>query len=136
MNPLNPFGASGTGRDIIIEYNNKAVVGLTEKVIIKGPRGEKEVFARIDTGATKNSIDVRLAAELRLGPIVKAKMVNSASGSGLRPVVEAELEIANKRFMVDFTIADRSHMKYRILIGQNTLINNGFIIDPSKPEEL
>lgn len=125
----------GTRRDIVVEYKNKTVVGLTERIIVKGPGGtRKEVLARIDTGATKSSIDVRLAAELRLGPVLKTKLVKSASGTTLRPVIKATLDLANKTLTTDFTIADRSHMKYRVLIGQNILCNNGFIIDPAKGE--
>lgn len=125
----------GGRRDIVIEYNNKTVVGLTERVLVRGPGGtSKEVLARIDTGATKSSIDVRLAAELKLGPVLKTKLVKSASGTTLRPVVKATIDISNKTIPAEVTIADRSHMKYRILIGQNILCDNGFIIDPAKGE--
>lgn len=123
----------GGRRDIVVEYKNKTVVGLTERVQVRGPGGQsKEVLARIDTGATKSSIDVRLAADLKLGPVIKTKLVKSASGTTLRPVVKATIEIANKSIPAELTIADRSHMKYRILIGQNILCDNGFIIDPAK----
>lgn len=135
LDPLNPFGKAGSGKDIIISYKDKTVVGLTEPVKVFGPRGERKVLARIDTGATKSSIDVRLAADLKLGPIIKAKLVKSASGSGLRPMIQGTITIANKEITTEFTIADRSHMKYKILIGQNTMIDNGFIIDPSKKSQ-
>jgi len=125
-------GISGRGRDIIVAYKDKTVIGLTERALVIGPGGKKEVIARIDTGATKSSIDVKLAAKLKLGPVLKAKLVKSASGVTLRPMVEVDIHMANKKFKSEFTIADRSHMKYRILIGQNILSNNGFIIDPSK----
>ena len=136
LDPLNPFGKSGSGKDIIIAYKDKTVVGLTEHVTAKSPKGERKVLARIDTGATKSSIDVRLAADLKLGPIIKAKLVKSASGSSLRPVVKATIIIANKEITSEFTLADRSHMKYKMLIGQNTLIDNGFIVDPAQKAEL
>lgn len=106
-------------------------VGLTEQVIVRGPKTKKKVMARMDTGATKNSLDVTLAANLSLGPIVKATLIKSASGASLRPVVEAEIELKGKRIKGLFTLADRSHMKYKVLIGQNTL-KKGFMIDPSK----
>ena len=123
---------SSNGKDVTIRFGERTVIGLTEKVIIKSLDGkEKEVLARIDSGATKSSIDVRLAAKLSLGPILKAKVVKSASGKSLRAVVEAKVALADKSFKTDFTIADRSHMKYSVLIGQN-ILSEGFLIDPVK----
>lgn len=122
----------GDKRNIVIKYKKKTVVGLVETVNVKGPSGKKkEILARIDSGATKSSIDVRLAAELSLGPILKAKLVKSASGKSLRPIVEATILLADKEFKTDFTIADRAEMKYRVLVGQN-ILKKGFLIDPAK----
>ena len=111
--------------------NGKVVIGLAEKVSIKYDRGSKIVVAKIDTGATKSSIDTNLAAELRLGPVIKSKLVKSAHGSKLRPIIEAQIELAGKKIKSEFTLADRAHMKYRILIGQN-ILKDGFLIDPTK----
>ena len=122
----------GNKNNIVIKYKKKTVVGLVEPVKLTGPnRKTKILLARIDSGATKSSIDVRLAAKLSLGPILKAKIVKSASGKSLRPVVEAKIELADKEFKTDFTIADRTGMKYAILIGQN-ILSKGFLIDPIK----
>jgi len=109
----------------------KIVIGLAEKVNIQYSGGKKNVVAKIDTGATKSSIDTNLAAELRLGPVIKSKLVKSAHGSKLRPIIEATIELAGKRIKSEFTLADRAHMKYRILIGQN-ILKDGFLIDPTK----
>ena len=111
--------------------NGKVVIGLAEKVNIYCDGGRKNVIAKIDTGATKSSIDTNLAAELRLGPVIKSKLVKSAHGSKLRPIIEAEIELAGKKIKSEFTLADRAHMKYRILIGQN-ILKDGFLIDPTK----
>jgi hypothetical protein len=117
---------------IVIQYKKKTVVGLVEPVRVTGPTGRsREVLARIDSGATKSSIDVKLAAELSLGPILKAKMIKSASGKSLRPVVEAKVALADQEFKTELTIADRADMKYSLLIGQN-ILNKGFLIDPAK----
>jgi len=122
----------GERRNIVIKYKKKTVVGLVEPIKVTGPAGKtKEVLARIDSGATKSSIDVKLAAELSLGPILKAKLVKSASGKSLRPVVEAKIVLADKEFKTDFTIANRAEMKYSMLIGQN-ILKKGFLIDPAK----
>ena len=111
--------------------DNKIVVGLVEKVKIWNHTGKKTVIAKIDTGATKSSIDTNLAAELRLGPVIKSKLVKSAHGSKLRPIIESTIELAGKKLKSEFTLADRAHMKYRILIGQN-ILKDGFLIDPNK----
>jgi len=115
-------------------FKGKRVVGLIEEIDVIGPKKKKKVIAKIDTGATKSSVDTRLAAELGLGPVTQTKMVRSAYGSRLRPIVEAKIRLAGKILKTKLTIADRSHMKYQMLVGQNAL-DNGFLIDPSKKEK-
>ena len=109
----------------------KIVIGLVEKIRIIGRAKQKEVSAKIDTGATKSSIDKRLADELNVGPIIKSKLVKSAHGNKIRPVVEAVILLAGKTIKAEFTLADRIHMKYPALIGQN-ILKSGFLIDPNK----
>lgn len=115
-----------------LKYRDRAVLGLNERVKITGPLGdERSVNARIDTGATKSSVDVKLAAEIKLGPILKTKVVKSASGSGMRPVVRATITIQGREIESEFTIADRDSLKFKVLIGQD-ILKEGFVIDPSK----
>ena len=111
--------------------DGKIVIGLTEKVLVHNSTSKKAVKAKIDTGATKSSIDTNLAAKLRLGPVIKSKLIKSAHGSKLRPIIEATIELADKVIKSEFTLADRAHMKYSILIGQN-ILKHGYLIDPSK----
>ncbi|MEA2036786.1 MAG: RimK/LysX family protein [Nanoarchaeota archaeon] len=111
--------------------NGKTVIGLTEQVTLFTKGAKKTIMAKIDTGASKSSIDVNLASQLRLGPIIKSKLVKSASGNKLRPVIESVVELADKRIKAEFTLADRWHMKYRVLVGQN-ILKHGYLIDPSK----
>lgn len=112
------------------KYKGKTVIGLIEKIKIIHKKGKKTLLAKIDTGATKSSMDSRLAAELQLGPVIKTKLVKSAHGNKLRPVIEAEIELAGKTKKTEFTLADRIHMKYHVLIGQN-ILKHGYLIDPS-----
>lgn len=114
----------------IKKINNKIIIGLTEFVTIYGEE-KKKIRARIDTGATRSSMDTNLAKDLHLGPILRRKKIKSAHGSRLRPVIEAEIELEGKKMMTEFTLADRSHMKYKILIGQNAM-KKYFMIDPSR----
>ncbi len=108
------------------------IIGLTEKVLVYGQNKKKNVVARIDTGATKSSIDVKLAAELQLGPIYRTKLVKSTHGNTLRPVVEMNIRLSGVELRSDFTIADRTDMKYQILVGQNILKEGNFLVNPKK----
>ncbi len=108
-----------------------SVVGFTEKITVFGHIKEKTLMARIDTGAAKNSIDVKLAAELKLGPIIKTKKVRSAEGLSERPLIKVPLKICGRKFKTLFNLADRSKLKYKVLIGRNILKQN-FIVDANK----
>ncbi len=113
------------------DWKNKAIVGLTEYVTIKSSSAKKEVIARMDTGATKSSIDIGLAAELKLGPVIDSRLIKSAHGTKLRPVVEVEVLVSGREIKARFTVADRSHMRYPVLIGQN-ILKQDFLIDPNR----
>jgi hypothetical protein len=108
----------------------RAILGLREKVKIHGKKKQKTVNARIDTGATRSSIDVTLARDLQLGPIVGKKRVKSAHGTTLRPVIRAKFHIDGQDLEAEFTLAERTHMTYPVLIGQNVLKKGKFLIDP------
>ena len=108
----------------------KIIIGLTEEITIYGKR-KKKIRAKIDTGATKSSIDLNLAAQLHLGPVIRSKMVRSAHGSRLRPLIECQVKLAGKMLKTEFTLANRERMKYKVLIGQNALTKH-FLINPSK----
>lgn len=112
----------------------KVILGFIEMVTLIGARrkGEK-VRARIDTGATSSSMDISLAKQLQLGPIIRSKVVKSASGVKTRPLVRAKIRMDGLVLEEEFTLADRSHMSYPVLIGQNILRKGNFLIDPAKP---
>tara|TARA_Y100000310_G_scaffold124700_1_gene123417 strand:+ start:40866 stop:41216 length:351 start_codon:yes stop_codon:yes gene_type:complete len=115
----------------MIYMGERHILGLTEDIIVIGSE-EKMLRARIDSGATSSSIDKQLVESLNLGPVIRMKLVKSASGVGERPIIEAEVKINGSIIKDEFTIADRSHMTYQILIGQNTLKKGQFLIDPLK----
>ena len=109
----------------------KTIIGVKEKVTVIGQEKSKKVLARIDTGATKSSIDKHLAKQLGLGPVIKYKRVKTAHGIKTRGLILAKVKIASRTFKVYFTLADRKHMKYNVLIGRN-ILKRGFLIDPSR----
>lgn len=111
--------------------NDKTIIGLIETITLYGKNENVKVKARVDTGATKSSVDKTLSEKIDLGPIIGTKVVKSAHGISTRPLVEAKIKISKKNVKGDFSIADRSHMKYQVLIGQN-ILKQGFLIDPQK----
>ncbi len=113
------------------KIDGRTLIGMTEEITVCGKNGCKTAIARIDTGATKSSIDSNLAKELDLGPAIKTKLVKSAHGVKERPVISVKVQFAGKDREYQFTVADRSHMRYRILIGRN-ILRHGFLIDPAK----
>jgi len=114
------------------KVNGKILIGLTETIDIISSKGiSEDIPAKIDTGATRSSIDLKLASKLNLGPVIKSKMVKSAHGNKLRPVIEVEILIAGKKIRSEFTLADRSHMKFAVLIGVN-ILKHGFLVEPTR----
>jgi hypothetical protein len=105
----------------------KVVLGCIETVNIKG----RKFKARIDTGARTSSIDKFLAKRLSLGPVIKKTKITSSHGESLRPVIRTNIKIKDSSIKVSFNLADRSKMKYKVLIGRNVL-RNRFLIDVSK----
>ena len=111
---------------------SRPILGLTEKVTIYGAQRAEEVVARIDTGATSSSIDRSLAEKLNVVELKKSKIIKSASGINRRSVVHGKILIKGIQLDGEFTIANRSHMTYPLLIGQNFLKKGRFLIDPLK----
>ena len=105
----------------------RKVLGIVETVKIKN----REILARVDTGARRCSIDKDLAEELKLGPIIDNKKYRSAHGRSIRPVVKEEIMVKGKKMMVKINLTNRKHMKYNFLIGREAL-REDFLIDPSK----
>ena len=110
----------------------KTIIGLIEEVtILTNDNHKKKVLAKIDTGASKSSIDLNLASELKLGPVIKTKLIKSAHGVKVRPVLNVTIILHGKQMKAEFTLADRRHMNYRMLLGQN-ILKHEFLIDPNK----
>jgi len=113
------------------ELEDKTVLGLDEYVTIVDKNGnEKRFLARIDSGAESSSIDESIYDELFLGPVLGTKLIKSASGKKRRKVVKVKIKVKGKEFKEKFTIADRSNLTYKVLIGHD-ILTKGFIIDPS-----
>lgn len=109
------------------------ILGLIEQVTLLGNENKEQVLtARIDTGATSSSVDLNLAEDLNLKQTERTKVVKSASGIKKRPLVKARVKINGVIIEEEFTLADRNHMTYPLLIGQDILKKGKFLIDPLK----
>ncbi len=70
------------------------IVGFYEDVIIEG----KLVRAKVDTGASKSSIDLKLAELLKLGPVIGRTTIVNTHGRAVRPIVRAGIEMAGRNY--------------------------------------
>jgi len=111
------------------------IIGYTEEVVVAGTAGSKTVIAKSDTGATRTSIDTRLAADIGAGPIKSITRVKSGSlkGGKSRPVVDVVVGIGGTQHTVTASIEDRSHMDYSVLLGRDILEN--YQVDVSRRTE-
>ena len=110
----------------------RPIIGLDEPVVCFGEEKQRTLHARIDTGAGKSSIDIKVAERLGVGPVIKEKAIRNAHGREIRKVIQLEVELAGKRISAMFTIADRKDMRYKVLIGRNVLKKGNFLVDPTK----
>lgn len=98
-------------------------IGYTEDVLVSGTSGTERVVAKSDTGASRTSIDTRLAAEIGAGPIKSMTKVKSGSvkTGKARPVVDIVVGVGGDRHTVAASLEDRGHMEYQLLLGRDIL---------------
>jgi hypothetical protein len=114
--------------------STKKIVRLVQRVTVLGPGGEESVRAKVDTGADRTTVDRGLASRLRLVP-TGSKVTIKASAAGKkveRPLVSAGVILAGKTFKLRVGVADRSQMRYSVIIGRDILRSGYFLIDPSR----
>lgn len=102
---------------------DRRVIGYIEDVLVSGTSGTERVRSKSDTGASRTSIDTRLAAQIGAGPIKSMTKVKSGSHKGgkSRPVVDIVVGIGGDRHTVQASLEDRSHMEYQLLLGRDIL---------------
>lgn len=134
--------------------SEKLVVGQLEKVWM--PTLNLALSARIDTGAETASLDARgielferngkrwvrfeiehprkgeppLQLERKLSRMVGIVQSNSPD-SERRPVVKLAITIGNVNQTAEFTLSNRSHLDYQVLIGRN-ILQDVMVVDVSQ----
>jgi len=126
----------------MIRAEEKVTIGTIEEVILLPWRVKLPV--RIDTGAAKSSLDARElkvhedvvefklprkygGLHLRL-PIVDWRHVRTPEGLDRRPVVELEICLGSRRSRTLVNLADRSMVKYPLILGRNFL-KEDYVVD-------
>ncbi len=126
---------------VVIKNSGKMVVGELERVWIDQPG--VEIVARIDTGASSSSVHaanleeferdgdewVRFEWQLKERtitterPVVRyVRVIQQADPKGTRrPVVNMFVQMGDVKDNFDFTLADRAHLEYQIILGRNFL---------------
>lgn len=112
----------------------RRIIGVIEEVTLRGPNGDIQVRAKVDTGATRTSLDTDLARRLGLGPVERRIRTRSAAAERPeeRDVVKATLVIDSKVFETHLTVTDRKDMKYHVIVGMDVLRKSNFLISPRK----
>lgn len=112
----------------------RKVIGIIQEVVVRGPGGEIQVRAKVDTGATRTTLDTDLAKRLGLGPVLRHVRTRAAAADHpeQRDVVSAVLVIAGETFEVQVAVTDRGDMKYHMIVGMDVLRRSGFLISPRK----
>lgn len=107
----------------------------------------KDVPAKVDTGAATSSLHCRVITLENANTVSFIPMdsnntyrmktsridtVKSSNGfSEVRAFIELEIEIDGRSFYTEFSLADRSSMKYPVLLGKK-LLKNRFVVDVAR----
>lgn len=116
------------------EEGIKILKGIEEVVIYPydDAHTKKTVMARVDTGATRSSIDRKFAEELGLlnpGNILWKDNYRSAVGLQTRPIISIKYYLAGRKVKTAASVADRSKMPTPFLIGRSDMA--GFLVNPN-----
>ena len=130
---------------------NVDIIGTTQTIQIK-TEGDKDVVAKIDTGADTSSVwassifekdgalhfklfspkSVYYSGKEHVTSDYKVSFIKNSFGHGeYRYKVKLRVKINNKLYNVTFSLADRSNSMYPVLIGKRFL-KNKFVVDVSK----
>lgn len=112
-------------------------IGTREMVRVIGTPGKRaEIWAKIDTGAWRSSIDKSLARELGLlekSNILWSKTFKSTLGAERRPVINIRFYLAGRRINTVASVADRSKLRRLLIVGRRDL--GGFLVKAGSTEK-
>jgi len=123
---------AGRYADRVMAEEGVKIINAVEEVKVRAADGKRiPALARVDTGAFRSSIDKALAKQL--GLLKKENILwkdrfeyRSAVGVQPRPVIGFTFWLAGRKIQSSASVADRSKMKYKVLVGRQDL--GGFLI--------
>ncbi|KKS95917.1 MAG: alpha-L-glutamate ligase-related protein [Microgenomates group bacterium GW2011_GWC1_43_13] len=116
---------AGRYQDIAQLEEGIKTIGTKELVKIIAADGTKEeVWAKVDTGAWRTSIDKVLAKRMGLlqkGNVLWVKKVKTSMGVEKRPVINLRFYLAGRRIDTMASIANRGGLRRSMIIGRRDL---------------
>ncbi len=110
-------------------------LSLVEEITIYGKNRKEKIWALVDSGAQRTSIDRTLAKKIGLKKTGKTIVVKSSNGLRKRELAEITLSLKNKKFKVMANLSNREKMRFKALIGRDILYKGCFKIDIRKTEK-
>ncbi|WP_456239212.1 retropepsin-like aspartic endopeptidase RimB [Pseudomonas triclosanedens] len=134
-------------------FDQLSVIGLREWIALP-ELGMVGLRAKIDTGASTSSLHasdivpfrrngqswVRFVAHLGTqvqrrhrceAPVVTMKTIKSSNGQAqTRYVIRTLLALGDRAWPVEFTLACRKTMRYRVLLGSKALVQGQLVVNP------
>jgi len=139
---------------LVKKFDHLTVIGLREWVALPD-LGVAGLRAKIDTGASTSSLHatdiepferdgepwVRFTAHLGSvvqlrhrrceAPLVTMKTIKSSNGHAqIRYVIRTALALGDAVWEIEFTLACRKSMRYRLLLGSKALIQGQLVVNP------
>lgn len=136
-------------------FDQLSVIGLREWINLP-ELGMVGLRAKIDTGASTSTLHasdivpferdgvrwVRFTAHLGTlvqrrhanceAPLVTVKTIKSSNGQAqTRYVIRTQLALGDRLWPVDFTLACRKTMRYRVLLGAKALVEGQLVVNPA-----
>lgn len=134
-------------------FDQLSVIGLREWIALP-ELGMVGLRAKIDTGASTSTLHasdivpfkrdgenwVRFVAHLGTqvqrrhrceAPVVTMKTIKSSNGQAqTRYVIRTLLALGDRAWPVEFTLACRKTMRYRVLLGSKALVHGQLVVNP------
>jgi len=118
----------------MLVFSNRAeqeTIGSREVIVLETPQGSTQMVAKIDTGADSTSIDERTALSLGLKPLDEERtIILDPRTVQVRKTIALEFTLGDKTVRTIGTVADRSTLSTKIIIGRGDL--DGLSINPSR----
>ncbi|MGB9911556.1 MAG: sugar-transfer associated ATP-grasp domain-containing protein [Microgenomates group bacterium] len=121
---------AGRYADRVMAEEGIKIIGTKEEVkILTADKKRVSVWAKIDTGAWRTSIDKNLAKELGLlkkENILWKKVFKGSLGKEERPIIGLTFWLAGRKIQTYAGVANRAHLRRPLIIGRRDL--KGFLV--------